>query len=154
MGSAILEFGPILRAMSRNKVRIGLIVAEIALTLAIVANCVSLIMDARRQVNHPSGFDDPNLIWVRSTPFDPAFQQQGYLDNARRQDLDALRALPGVRAASNSYFLPWAGGGSSTELRPAGSKGEMLRTQIYNADEVTVDTLGVQVVEGHNFTRD
>ncbi len=45
----------------------------------------------------------------------------------------ALRALPGVKAVSNTFFLPWAGGGSSTEMRPAGSKGEMLRTQMSTA---------------------
>ena len=33
-----MEFGPILRSMARNKVRYGLIVLEIALTLAIVTN--------------------------------------------------------------------------------------------------------------------
>ena len=31
-----MEFGPILRSMKRNKVRYGLIVAEFALTLAVV----------------------------------------------------------------------------------------------------------------------
>ncbi len=42
-----MEMGPILRAMGRNKVRFGLIVMEVALTLAIVANCVAMIRDAR-----------------------------------------------------------------------------------------------------------
>ena len=48
-GTAVLELGPILRSMRRNKVRFGLIVLEIALTLAIVANCVTMIVDARKQ---------------------------------------------------------------------------------------------------------
>ena len=42
-----MEFGPILRAMGRNKVRIGLIVFEVALTLAIVVNCITMIVEAR-----------------------------------------------------------------------------------------------------------
>src|SRR5207245_8867716 len=82
----------------------------------------------------------------------PACKEDGYLDNARRQDLEALRALPGVRAATNTYFLPWQGGGSSTELRAAGSRGEMLRTQVYNADEGTLAALGVGVTAGRAFT--
>ena len=149
-----MELGPILRAMGRNKMRIGLIVIEVALTLAIVVNCITMIVDARAQMVHPSGFVDDDIVTVRSTPFEKAFREDGYVDQSRQQDLDALRALPGVKAVTNTYFLPWGGGGSSTEMRAAGSKGEMLRTQIYNADEGTLDTLGVQVVEGRTFTRE
>ncbi len=56
-----MEFGPILRTMRLNKVRYGLIAAEIALTLAIVVNCINLIRDARREMAIDSGFDDENL---------------------------------------------------------------------------------------------
>ncbi|HVE65656.1 MAG TPA: FtsX-like permease family protein, partial [Thermoanaerobaculia bacterium] len=149
-----MEFGPILRTMRLNKVRYGLIAAEIALTLAIVVNCINLIRDARREMAIESGFDDHNLISVRSTPFDKAFEEDGYYDNALRQDLDAIRSVPGVVAVSNTRFLPWQGGGSSTETRVAGSKGEMLRNQVYNADESTLAALGARLIEGRNFTRD
>jgi putative ABC transport system permease protein len=149
-----MEFGPILRSMRRNKVRYGLIVAEVALTLAIVANCVNMIRDARRQMAIPSGFDDDNILWVTSRPFAPAFKEDGYLDNSLRQDLAVLRAIPGVKAVSNSRFLPWQGGGSSMETRVAGSKGQMLRNQVYNADESTLAALGARLIEGRNFTRE
>jgi putative ABC transport system permease protein len=149
-----MEMGPVLRALGRNKTRFGLIALEIALTLAIVANCVTMILDARGQITHPSGFDDENLLSVRSTPFAEAFREEGYLDNSLHEDLQALRAMPGVKAVTNTRFLPWQGGGSSTELRPAGSKGERLRTQIYNADDATFEALGVRVVEGVGFTRE
>ncbi|MEO8190818.1 MAG: FtsX-like permease family protein [Acidobacteriota bacterium] len=148
-----MEFGPILRSMARNKVRYGLIVAEVALTLAIVVNCVNMIGDARREMGRSSGFDDDNILSVRSTPFAPAFKEDGYLDAALRKDLDAVKAIPGVVAVSNTRFLPWQGGGSSTTTRVLGSKGEFLRNQVYNADESTLETLGSRLVEGRNFTR-
>src|SRR5262245_19094608 len=113
-----MEIGPIVRALRRNKARAGLIVAEIAPTLAIGTNCVAMIVDARGKMTRPSGFDDDNLVSVRSAPFDPAFKEDGYLDNGLDQDLAALRALPGVKAVTNSRFLPWQGGGSSTEFKP------------------------------------
>jgi putative ABC transport system permease protein len=149
-----MEFGPILRAMRRNKTRIGLIVFEVALTLAIVVNCITMISEARTKMVRPSGFADEDIVRVTSTPFEKAFREDGYLDNSRREDLEALRSVPGVKAVSNTNFLPWQGGGSSTELRPAGSKGEMLRTQIYNGDEGTLDALGIHIVEGRTFTRE
>ncbi len=151
-----MEFGPILRSMSRSKVRYGLIVLEIALTLAIVTNCVSLIRGAQGELTIPSGFDDANLLNVRTQPFAPEFKESGYQNNVVRQDLEALKAIPGVKAASNTRFLPWQGGGSSTEVRIAGSgpKGTLLRTQIYNADEGTFATLGTNVLEGRTFSRE
>jgi putative ABC transport system permease protein len=140
--------------MGRNKVRFGLIVAEVALTLAIVANCVALIRDAQARMAQPSGFDDENIVRVTSNPFERSFREDGYLDNVLREDLEVLRSTPGVRAVTNTNFLPWQGGGSSTEMRVAGSKGEMFRTQIYNADEATFDALGISVTEGRDFTRE
>jgi putative ABC transport system permease protein len=148
-----MEFGPILRSMRRSKVRYGLIVLEIALTLAIVTNCVHMIREVRKELTRPSGFDDEHLLSVRSQPFAPEFRENGYRDNAIRADLDALRSLAGIRAVSNTRFLPWQGGGSSGELHLPGKKGQMLRTQIYNADEGTFATLGVNLIEGRNFTR-
>jgi putative ABC transport system permease protein len=148
-----MEFGPILRSMRRNKVRYGLVMLEIALTLAIVSNCVNMIGDSRREMAKTSGFDDDNILTVRSTPFSPAFKENGYRDNALRRDVEVIRAIPGVRAVSNTRFLPWQGGGSSMETRVAGSKGAYLRNQVYNADEATLDTLGSRLVEGRNFTR-
>ena len=132
-----MELGPIVRALRRNKTRFGL--------------------HRPRDRAHPRhrhqlrdhdprgaharwcarpGFDDDNIVIVRSTPFDPAFKEDGYLDNSlRRRPRRAARDARRGRGDATRSFLPWQGGGSSTEMRPAGSKGEMLRTQIYNADE-------------------
>ena len=153
-GTPVMELGPILRSMKRSKVRFGLIVLEVALTLAVVANCITMIMDAKKQMAKSSGFDDDNILSVRSVPFDPAFKENGYLDNGLKQDIAAIRATPGVRAVTDTRFLPWQGGGSSTMLKAFGPKGEMLRTQIYAIDEGFLDTLGTHLVEGRNFTHE
>ena len=146
-----MDIGPVVRALGRNKTRFGLIALEIALTLAIVTNCVTMILEARTKMVRKSGFDDDNIVSVRSTPFEPAFKEDGYLDNSLKDDLAKLRAMPGVVAVTNTGFLPWQGGGSSTELRPVGSTGERMRTQVYNADEGTLDALGIKIVEGRGF---
>lgn len=149
-----METGPILRSMRRNPVRYGLLVLEVALTLAIVTNCVQMILKARAELAKESGFDDAHLVSVRAVPFSDAYKESAFADGVVRQDLAALRSLPGVRAASNTRFLPWQGGGSSTELRPAGSTGEKLRTQIYPADGALVEALGNALVEGRMLTED
>ena len=146
-----MELGPILRAMGRNKLRFGLIVTEVALTLAIVANCVNLIMDARQDLARKSGFPDDDLISVYSFPFVKDFEDRQYMVNQTRQDLAALRAMPGVVSASNSRLRPWQGGGSSGTLKPLGSQTDPLRTQQYCADQDMTKTLGVNLIAGRGF---
>lgn len=146
-----MEFGPIFRALRRNKIRFVLIAGEVALTLAIVVNCLGLLRDARREMARPSGFDDAHLLFVNSTPFDARFKQLTYTQAGAAGDSVALRALPGVAAVSHTYFLPWQGGGSSGEVTipPAALK---YRTQEYAADPEIWHTLGVRLSAGRNFT--
>jgi putative ABC transport system permease protein len=147
-----MEIGPIFRAMTRHRARSILIVAEVALTLAIVANCVSLIRDAQASMARESGFDDDNLVYVRSQPFAEAFNEDEYRRGVIDDDLRRLRAMPGVREASTTGFLPWQGGGSSFEIKVAGGPQTKFRSQVYSADPRLFATLGVNVIQGRNFT--
>lgn len=146
-----MPFGPIFRAMTRNRARFLLIVAEVALTLAIVANCVSLIRESRAELARESGFDDENLLSVTSRAFAEAFRESSYVDAAIDADARILSAMPGVRAASNTNFVPWIGGGSSTEVMDGEKR---FRTQFYPADLHLLDTLGVKLIQGRSFTRE
>lgn len=149
-----MEFGPIFRSLLRNRARVVLIVAEVALTLAIVANCMSLILDTRKELSRESGFDDGHMVLLRSNPFAESLNQQETLDQLVDSDLETLRALPGVRAASNTTLGPWDAGGSITAVRLPGTRDEPMRTQFYIADPATFDSLGIQIVQGRGFTRD
>ena len=148
-----MQFGPIFRALTRHRARSILIVAEVALTLAIVANCLSLIGNAKASMARESGFDDDNLISVRNQTFAPAFEEQDYVNATIDDDVRRLRAIPGVRDASNTFFQPWQGGGSSGEVIIAGRAGTKFRTQMYRADPHVFNTLGIHVVRGRNFTQ-
>jgi putative ABC transport system permease protein len=149
-----MDFGPIFRSLLRNRARVVLIVAEVALTLAIVANCMSLILDTRAQLARESGFDDDHMALIRTNPFAESLNQQAALDQLVDSDLRTLRALPGVRAASNTSLQPWDPGGSMTSVRVPGTRNEPLRTQFYSADPAVFDALGIHVVQGRGFTRD
>ena len=148
-----MEFGPIFRAMTRNRARLFLIVAEVALTLAIAANCVGLIMRARAAMSRPSGFDEDNLVLVGSVPFAEEFQDPAYLEQSLRDDMARLRAIPGVRSASNTSLAPWSFGGMMLALHDAAKKDAPdLDAQFATADPATIETLGIEIVEGRNFT--
>lgn len=146
-----MEFGPITRALLRNKTRFILIVLQIAVTLAVVTNAVNMIVEERKQMNKPSGFDDQNLLWVRSRNFAPEFDKLEYRIAAAESDLRALRGIPGVKAVVNTSFLPWAGGGSSGEVKVVGGDGSPYRTQQYAATPGFVQTLGTKIVSGRDL---
>ncbi|HEY0555013.1 MAG TPA: ABC transporter permease [Thermoanaerobaculia bacterium] len=147
-----MEFGPIFRSLLRNRARVVLIVAEVALTLAIVANCLGLILDTRTQLARPSGFDDEHLIAIHSNPFDDRLRDPKALNLLTDQDRRALSAVAGVRAVSHTALLPWEHSGNVTTLRVPGTRGEPVRTQRAEADPGIFTTLGVPIVQGRGFT--
>ena len=61
-----MELGPIFRSLIHNKSRFWLIAMEIALTLAIVVNCVNIILDMRAQITRPSGMDEEAIAEIRA----------------------------------------------------------------------------------------
>jgi putative ABC transport system permease protein len=146
-----MHIGPIFRAMSHNKTRVALIVIEIAVTLAIVTNCVNMILDERGKMLRKSGFDDDNLLWVRSRPFTPEFQERQFIVNNVEADIRDIRSIPGVKSVANTGFIPWQGGGSSGVLKVAGSRDPGQRTQTYYGSGDLWGTLGVKIVEGRDF---
>ena len=129
-----MEFGPIFRSLLRNRARVILIVAEVALTLAIVANCLGLILDTRAKLARPSGFDDEHLIAIYSNPFDDRLRDPKLLNQLADQDRRALAAVAGVRAISETSLRPWESSGSRTSVRVPGTHNEPVPTQNAQAE--------------------
>jgi putative ABC transport system permease protein len=146
-----MELGPIFRALIHNRTKFLLISLEVALTLAIVANCVSMVLDLRGQFTRPSGFDEENLVVVSLEPFAPAYEDEGYLHAARARDLDRLRAFAGVRDATAISAIPLSGGGSSTGRKAEGAKGDSSSAPFFVVSDHAVQTLGVELVAGRDF---
>ena len=145
-----MHIGPLLRAMGRNRTRFALIILEIAITLAIVTNCLNIILDERKGMQKRSGFDDDNLVFVSGSPFGTEWKDQSFVENTVHADLRALHAMPGVKNAAATYFLPWQGGGSSGTYRTDGFNAK-FQAQIYPTTPELFDTLGTQLIAGRNF---
>ncbi len=146
-----MELGPICRALVHSKSRVVLVVIQIALTLAVAVNCVVMISDQRKKILRPTGIDEENLLYVFSEPFDPAFADRAYRRQAVEEDLRTLRGLPGVRAATATDQIPLSGGGSATGRKPVGSDRDRVSAPYFNMGEQAVQTLGVELVAGHDF---
>jgi putative ABC transport system permease protein len=145
-----MELRPILSAMLRNKTGALLVGLQIALTLAVVANSVAIIMTRVEKIGRPPGIDSDNLIFVQSYGFGPSYDQRSTIDD----DLHLLRSLPGVVSVSPISQIPMSGGGSSTNLGPEQVREKVtINTNHFSVDEHGVEALGVKLVEGRNFTQ-
>ena len=145
-----MELRPILSSMLRNKTGAVLVGLQIALTLAVVANSIAIIMTRVEKIGRPPGIDSDNLIFVQSYGFGPNYDQRSTIDN----DLRLLRSLPGVRSVSPISQIPMSGGGSATNLGPEQTREKVtINTNHFSIDEQGVEALGVKLVEGRNFTQ-
>jgi putative ABC transport system permease protein len=146
-----MEIGPILRSLIHHKTRFWLITFEIALTLAIVANCVNMILDERGDMLRPTGLDEGNLLVVGSEPFAPEFANEDFVRATYEDDLRLIRALPGVRAATGISAIPLSGGGSATGRRATGTEIDPLTLPFFVVDSEALKTLGVELTGGRDF---
>ena len=147
-----MQMGPILRSMWRNKFRFGLSALQIAVTLAIVANCLSLVLDARRKMSRPPIGDEDNLIQIRLPPPESIGDNDELADRWVRENFQRLREVTGVRAITNSWFSPWRSSGYTPYLKPVGSTATGILAWDIKVDEFFLDAIGVELAEGRWFT--
>lgn len=139
--------GPILRALMKSKAAALLIVLEIALTLAIVSNALSIIFDRIGNMQRPSGIEEDRIVSLQNSPAGPTYDvKAGYA-----ADLARLLAIPGVENAYPGNTLPLSQGGWSSSVTLKPGEDSNVGTAIYFADERTIPTLGLKLIEGRNF---
>ncbi len=146
-----MEILPILYALRRNKIGAALIGLQIALTLAIVCNCLSIIEAYRGQMARPSGVDEAHIFTVNSSWI-------GAPDDLKADiavDLATLRALPGVvdADATNGFPLAGLGGGTQISMNPDQQQSDVGTTE-YFVDEHGLAAFGVNLTAGRGFTAD
>ena len=146
-----MHFGPIFRALMHHQARFWLVTLEIALTLAIVANCVNVMLDLRSLYVQPSGLDEEHIISVTTEPFAEEFEDSDYVDEVRRADLEHLRAVPGVVGVAATHATPLSGGGSQTARKPLGSDMDAHATPYFAVSDGIEDALGLEMVAGRRF---
>lgn len=147
----LLDIGPLCRALGRQRSRFVLIALEIALTLAIATNCVNLLLDLRGVLLRPSGLDEENQVVVIVRPFAEDLRSEDAAKQARKLDLERLRQIPGVKAATEISSIPLSGGGSSTGRRPQGSEIQSIQTPYFVVASQAVQALGVEIVAGRDL---
>ncbi len=146
-----MELGPIFRALLHNKARFWLITLEVALSVAIVVNCIAIISDLQARLTEPTGMDEDNIIAIRTEPFGADFETQSFVEIVQEEDLRRLRAHPGVREATTIDRIPLSGSGRTSGRRPVGSKAEQIMVPNIMVGDRALQTLGVELIQGRDF---
>lgn len=141
---------PIASALWRNRTGALLVAFQIAIGLAVLVNAVYVVKQRVEKIGRPTGMDTANMIWVASAGFAKSFDYEA----SWREDLAAIRELPGVKAASLMSNIPLSGGGSASgyqaipgEVAPKDS----VEGNTYDVDEQAVPALGIKLTAGRNF---
>ena len=146
-----MEIRPIFSAMMRNRTGSVLVALQIAITLAIVVNSVFIIGERIKKMNRPTGMDVDNIISIYSRGIGEDFNKQ----ESVREDLEALRAIPGVIAATSAQHVPLSGSGWGSGLRAEPGDGTAdVGAGRYNVNTQALEALGVRLESGRTFRED
>jgi putative ABC transport system permease protein len=146
-----MQIKPVFAAMRRHKAGAILIGFQIALTLAIVCNALFIIHERVARVSRPSGLNESNLFVITNSWAGNLSDQQ--VSVQIQADLDALRQLGTVEDATALNSFPLHGSGWDNFIRMRPDQVHMTTdASIYLADDHTLNTFGVKLVAGRNFT--
>jgi putative ABC transport system permease protein len=146
-----LNLRPLLAALSRNPTGALLVVAQIAITLAVLCNAASLVAHAIARINRPAGLDVRDTFVISVSPFANDFN----IASAERADLAYLRALQEVAAATVTNGRPLTHDGTFETLgRRPDSAGPQTEASLLPVDAQGLAALGVPLAAGRNFRAD
>jgi putative ABC transport system permease protein len=142
-----------------DRLRNGIVVAEIALALALLVGAGLLIQTFHRLRDQYSGIRPENLLRLQTT-----LPQQKYAEHAKStvfydEALRRVRDLPGVVSAGYTTTVPlsWKGGASGFVIEGRSAQEAKARGLPLDANhrQVSVDylqTMGILLREGRHFT--
>jgi putative ABC transport system permease protein len=146
-----MEIGPILRAMSRNKLSVLLISLQIAFTMTVMTNAIFIINERERLMARPSGLDEANLFYLSSIGFGDDFNERVVVT----EDLALLRQLPGVVNATITNAIPVSGSGSSNQVRLVPDETQpSTYAATYTVDEQGIDTMNLTLIAGRGLAQE
>ena len=146
-----MDIRPILSSLRRHKTAAALIALQIALTCAIVSNAVFLISERVSDLRAPTGIDEAGLLRVMAV----GIGRDANPIAVTREDLTAIRAIPGVISATVGSQLPLDNSSWNTgvNLSPDQQR-PTLNAAMYMGGPELFDTLGLTLASGSELDPD
>ena len=150
-----MELRPILSSLLRNKTGALLIAAQVALSLAIVANALYIIRDRLALTARPTGVtEESNLFRIGIAPLKDPETAEGKLALQQRMG-EIMRGVPGVTSVAWTNQTPLSSSGWNMGISIQAKQQESTsNTSMYFGPDSLVKTFGLKLVEGRDFTAD
>ncbi len=139
----------------RNRIRAGLVVAEVALSLVLLVGASLFVRSFLGMRNASVGFATDPLLTMRfylpGTQYDSTSAKVQRVEDVLRR----VEAIPGVQAAAISNLIPIDGGGSWSQIEIEGQRYDNNERPTIFWSGVTghwLSTLGVPLLAGRNLT--
>lgn len=146
----MLELSPIIKSLWRNKIGPLLIVAQLALSIAIVSNALFFIQQRVEHISRPSGFAHEQVSKIETKESEPS----GTMETVLARDIAALSSIPGVQSVAPISSIPFSHSGSDSGFstqQGESSMSTMTPAGVIQMDNHGLETLGLELLEGRNF---
>lgn len=143
---------PIFSSLLRNKTGALLIVAQVAISLAILSNALFVVSERLTTAARASGVADEQAVFHINVT---TLQSRHHMETmaAQHRDEAILRAIPGVRSVTSINQMPLSQNGQITGLfLSREQKQASASVGFYYASGPAVKTLGLNIVEGRDLT--
>jgi predicted permease len=138
----------------RQRARAALVVAQVAVSFALLVGAALLLKSFYKLSSVPLGFSSESVMTAAITG---NFSRQAQFTQLQQNILDRLRATPGVRAAAATNLVPQL----ITQPVPppvvlegvTAADGRRLEALASGASEGFFDALGVRLLAGRDFSR-
>ena len=134
----------------------GLVVTQIALSLALLVSSGLFLRTLRNMSDADPGFMQDHIL-TASVGLGIAGYSNQEADPIQHKILDRVSALPGVKVAALTDWLPLSFNGRSADVYPEGYVPQLHESHEVRRADVTpgfFDAMGIPIVAGRDFTRE
>ena len=138
----------------RNNIRGALVVAEVAIALVLMVGAGLLLNSFWQLLHINTGFDSNNVLTLRINLPDNKYSDPQAVSFYERLQ-SRLQTLPGVRAASTSFGVPFGRSRIGTDLYIEGevdAPGELKHVDCHIITTDYFRALGIPLIKGRDFT--
>jgi putative ABC transport system permease protein len=138
----------------RDRLRGGLIVGEVALSLLLLVGAGLLIRSAIALQRTNTGFEPHGILSARVTLPATSYTEPAHIKETLRQINDAAELVPGVSSAAITSFAALGSGGGTNGLLPEGREAtaaNFVNSTLRVITPTFFATMGVPIVKGRNF---
>jgi predicted permease len=140
-----------------KRVRSGLIVCEVALSVALLIGAGLLVKSMYRLFNTNLGFDPQNILTMELRVSRNKYKDK-QLNTVLREILERAKAQPGVEAATLSNNLPGTEDGWQNDILPEGhaplKPGEQINVDWSIVTPDYFRTMNIPLARGRSFTKE